>query len=528
MKFNKVSLENKGIVNSLVWDYLQNSSILEPFILDFPSEASINDYLKEERFKYLDRDLLSNEIFRQYDKINLCDEVRNNINDLSKKNSYTICTGHQLCLFTGPAYFFYKIVSVIKQAKNLNNKFPEKKFVPVFWMATEDHDFEEINHTFLFGKKIVWETNQRGRVGEFNLHGLESLLNQFKEILGDTDVSRYVNEIFSTAIKNSVTLVEFTRHFLNEIFGKYGLVVVDGNSAEFKSLFVDEMQAELFENNGWKCVSEYNKKLESLGYSAQVSPREINLFYCEKGLRERIVRDEGEFKVLNTDLIFSASEIKKLVREYPEKFSPNVVLRPLYQQKILPNLFYVGGPAEISYWLQLKSFFDASEIHFPYLEVRDFVCVLESKIVDKWMNLGFDISDFFRSEEELKNQWLKNNSEDISLEEFQPKAIELFDGIKFLAEKSDPTLIGSVEAEKQRLLNAFLGLEKKMIRFAKQKNESSLNQISKLQSKVFPDGVFQERKENFFALINNCDSKILDELLKGKVEDANFINFLIC
>ncbi|MFN6037959.1 MAG: bacillithiol biosynthesis BshC, partial [Bacteroidota bacterium] len=193
---------------------------------------SISDFLKSNNFTSINREILVTELKRQYHIFDATEKVKQNINALTHKNVYTVTTGHQLCLFTGPAYFFYKIISVIQIAKKLNEKFPEYKFVPVYWMASEDHDKEEINHTYCFGKKIIWETNQDGKVGSFNLQGIQDALNEFLKILGNTDVSHYIGDLLNRALKGSKNLADFTRFFLNEIFGVYGLLVMDGDSIE--------------------------------------------------------------------------------------------------------------------------------------------------------------------------------------------------------------------------------------------------------------------------------------------------------
>ena len=163
---------------------------------------------------------------------------------------------------------------------------------------------------------------------------------------------------------NHQDLATATRFLANELFKKEGLVILDGESKSLKNLFIPYMNEELKNQSSFKTVSETNLKLTSDEYSIQVNPREINLFYIEDNLRERIIFENGKYKVNNTKIEFSQVEILAEVDKNPEKFSPNVILRPLYQEVILPNLCYIGGGGEIAYWLQLKSNFVKFKVRF--------------------------------------------------------------------------------------------------------------------------------------------------------------------
>ena len=514
MKSIDIPVQSSNLFNRLTLDYLLERAELKEFVFGFPDEQTILKFVDECKFDYLNREILVNELLRQNEVIQMESAVQSNINALREENVFTITTGHQLCLFTGPAYFFYKIISVIQLAKKLNGKNTGKRFVPVFWMASEDHDREEMDHTFLFGKKIQWETSQKGKVGEFKLQGLDKTLDSFLALLGDTDTSRYVHEIFQKGLDFSGNLSEFTRSFLNQLFGKYGLVIIDGNSLKLKSQFKKELKRELFERKGWSCINQTIEKLTALNYPIQVNPREINLFYAENGLRERIVLEDSEYKILNTSIQFSKSEMETLVDQHPEKLSPNVVLRPLYQQCVLPNAVYCGGPAEIAYWLQLKNYFDQSSVHFPVLIPRNSICILDENIFSRWQKLGFDIQDFFKNEEELKKDWLRRQEAEISLNDYRQKTETMFSDLKLFTGTFDSTLVPAVDSEKQKLLNTISTIEKKINRSLKLKHETTLGQIGKLKSKVFPEGIFQERRENFFAIINKYGVNLIEELIE--------------
>ena len=513
MNLQQLPLELSGVLNALAKDYFLGKDDIIEFSRGSSSDEEIAEMFDSQSFKMTDRAILANELERQYQHLRIDQKVGSNLQLLKEGTSFTVTTGHQLCLFTGPSYFIYKIISVIAECNRLKNKFPEYHFIPVYWMATEDHDREEINHTYLYGKKITWDTNQSGRVGEFKLSGLDEVLQSFLGILGDTHLSNYLRGIFEDALRNCDDLSSFTRFYLNELFGKYGLLVLDGNTTSLKTQFKNEISRELFQQIGFKTVNQRTSKLQSLGYKPQINPREINLFFCESGLRERIVHENNRFVINNTSLSFSFEEMSKILEEFPEKFSPNVVLRPLYQQKILPNVIYCGGPAELSYWLQLKNYFLEFGIEFPVLKFRMFFVIMDQVHLNRWSDFGFSLKDFFLEDELLKKMWVKNKYEDVELVSQKEKIQQLFDEIKRMVARIDTTLEGTVESERQKSLVSMNTLEKKINRSLANKNEVLLSQIVKTKQKVMPSGVFQERYENFFALVNKYGIELIDELI---------------
>jgi bacillithiol synthase len=513
MEIHQIPLINSQLFSKLILDYSNENPDLKELVTDFPSVDSVKKNLEKFSFAYLDRISLSEILTEQYSGFDISETIQKNIQSLKDEKTFTVTTGHQLCLFTGPAYFIYKIISCIKVCEKLNAEIPGSHFVPVYWMATEDHDLEEIDHAFLYGKKIKWEIGGRGRAGDLGTAGTEKALSELKAVLGNSAHAGKINLLFEETYLKHETLGAATRFLVNELFGKLGLLVLDGNSAKLKKLFSSEIKKELLSGKSFHWVTSSAKLLEAKGYSSQVTPREINLFYAGKNSRERIVKEEGRFKVLNTTLAFSEEEILAELEKNPSAFSPNVVLRPLYQQKILPNIIYCGGPGEIAYWVQYKKMFDEENIHFPFLVLRNFVLMLEKSNLEKWSKLGFSIPDFFRSEEELIKDFVKRQSGEVSLAGKKKEVEKLFSELELEAGQTDKTLVSAVAAEKQKTLNAISTLEAKFNRALKQKNETGITQINTLRSKVFPGGVFQERQENFFAFANKYGMELIGELL---------------
>ncbi|MFB9861660.1 bacillithiol biosynthesis cysteine-adding enzyme BshC [Rufibacter immobilis] len=482
-----------GAFSSLVLDYLRKDTKLQPFYAHFPEVASFAALIKDRNFPQEQRQVLVEELTRQYEGVELPEAVKSNLEALAQPQTFTITTGHQLNLFTGPLYFIYKIVTAIKTAQELQKAYPEQKFVPVYWMATEDHDFAEVNHFTLFGKTYTWESDAKGAVGRFSTDGLNELLDQLPESY----------PLFEKAYTESATLAQATRSIVNGLFGAYGVVCLDGDSPVLKRSFSPVAQRELREQIGYKAISETNKALEK-HYKPQVMVREINLFYLDQNLRERIVQEGETYKVLNTELTFTQEQILQLAQEEPEKISPNVVMRPLYQELVLPNLAYIGGGAEVAYWFQLKGLFEAFQVPYPAVMLRNSAMYITKANGQRMEKLGLTVLEMFKELPELKKRLAELlNQEEVSLED-QRKAVEdIFRQVEELAQRVDPTLVKAVAAEAQKAQNSLQMLEKKLNKAVESKNDTTYNQLINLKEKLFPTGVLQERVDNLLTYQTN-------------------------
>lgn len=502
-------------LNQLVADYVNQESKLNPFYSNYPNADGFKETIKTVSNQSINRIILSEELNRQTKFVtNTSSATLNNIQLLKNKNCYTITTGHQLCLFTGPLYFIYKIFSTINLAEELKKQFPENDFVPVYWMASEDHDFEEVNHFNVFGKTLTWESKQTGAVGDFKTNELDSILPPLKEIFGETENGKYLVELFNGAYLKHNDLKDATRFLVNELFGKYGLITLDGNSIELKKQFSEHFKTDIFKNLADNKVTESINELEKFGYKAQVNPRPINCFYMEDGIRARIEKQGNEFVVLGTDKKFTEAQLNELIDTHPEKISPNVVLRPLYQQHILPNIAYVGGPGELAYWLQYKTLFEAFHINYPLLVPRTFITVIEKNIKSKLEKLNFSEGDIFKEEIELVKEFQIKANAIFDLDS-EKKSIEtLFSEIQSKINNVDKTLNAAVSAEQQKALSSLDIITAKANKALKQKLDTEINQIKNIKQKLFPNTTPQERFDNFATFYLKYGNDFFTELKK--------------
>lgn len=507
MQNTKLSFSQTHSFSSFFLDYINQHNALQKFYNRFPVLENFKEQIseKEKFFPESSRLVLAEVLTSQYQELETSEVVSSNINLLKDKKTFTITTGHQLNIFTGPLYFIYKIVTVINTCKELGKAYPDYNFVPVYWMASEDHDYDEIKYFRLYGKKYTWETNQQGAVGHFDPKGIATILDQLP---GNIDV-------FKKAYLNHGALSDAVRCYVNDIFGSEGLVVIDADNRDLKKLLIPVIENDLFQHSPQKLVDETSIDLNDLGYKTQVNAREINFFYLEKGLRSRIEKEGDTYHVVDTEIKFSKKELQQIIKTEPEKFSPNVILRPLYQEIILPNLAYIGGPAEIVYWLQLKSVFEHFSTPFPMLMPRNFALLVKPEVQRKVEKTGLSIENFFEDQNTVQKNWvLKFSENSLTTSEEQRIVSELFAQLQKRATKIDSTLAKFLAAETKRAQTSLEKIEKKMIRAEKRLHEDRFRQIEAVKNALFPNGSLQERTDNFLNFYQE-DSQFIEKLLKS-------------
>jgi bacillithiol biosynthesis cysteine-adding enzyme BshC len=473
---------------------------LHSFYNRFPKIESFGDQIKEKSvgFSSGTRQVLVKQLQQQYVGFDISEASQFNISALKDATTFTVTTGHQLNLFTGPLYFLFKIISVINLAKQLKEKHPDCIFVPVYWMATEDHDFEEINYFNFKGKKVHWEREDGGAVGEFSTKDIEVVLKDFKTHLGITENAKDLARLFEEAYVKHFNLADATRYLGNQLFKEEGLVIVDGNDAGLKGLFSPYVKNELINQISHKEITQTTKRLIDAGYGEQVHPREINFFYIIKGLRERIIKKGETYSINNTDVLFTETEIFMEINDHPERFSPNALLRPLYQEVILPNLCYTGGGGELAYWFQLKDYFKVVDVPFPILLLRNSALLYEEKSNEKIEKMNLNIKDLFKKQGDLEAYFIKQLSQ-ISIDFTQQKKTleKQFEALYTLAKNTDKSFIGAVAAQEKKQVKGLAHLEKRLLKAQKRKYEDQLKRLIEIQDSIFPNHSLQERQDNF-------------------------------
>ena len=514
MQAEYLSYKNTNSFSKLMIDYLDGERNLDELV---EYENSIDGYRKiiDNRNNIpVDRDLLAERLEVQNSKLELSILTQSNISNLKKNNTFTITTGHQLNYFTGPLYYIYKTASVIKLCQELSAEFPDNNFVPVFWMATEDHDFEEINNFKIRGEKFSLSTIQKGAVGRMAMDEIEIEYNELFSKLGNGDRAEYLKKLFSDAYLKHVNLADATRFMVNKLFGEYGVVVIDGDDVELKKQMIPAFKRELLEFTSNINLKETNSKLQKLNYKVQVNQREINLFYIKDNVRERIVFDDEKYRVLNSEISFSQKEIIEELEKNPERFSPNAILRPLYEEQILPNIAYVGGGGELAYWFQLKQNFNYFGVSFPVLVLRNSLMLVNSiqqKTIEK---LDLTVEDLFADLHSLlKKKVIENSTTKLDLSgEVEELNKEL--GVDLLLNEENKSIIPTLKAQHKKKLNTVKKLEKKLLRAEKKLQSELVAEIENIKAELFPNNALQERKLNFTEMYMEFGEKLIPEIIR--------------
>ncbi len=498
MNKHQIPYSTTGYFPQLILDYIAQSPNVKEFYGQFPNKEGFAKQIESRSQLPVNRTLLADVITEQYEKLNTSEKTRQNIELLGEDSTFTVTTGHQLNVFTGPLYFVHKIISTINLAERLKRDFPNNNFVPIYWMHTEDHDFAEINHIHLFGKRVEWKGDYNYPAGFIDSKGLESTIAELNEIMGGSENAQVLKGLFCAAYMEHDNLADATAYLANELFGEYGLVVFEPNDNRLKQEFVPQLKEEIFNQSNSPLVEQTNAQLDNKGYKVQVNPREINCFYIDQERRSRIVQDGEVLKVLDSDLQFTRGEMEELIEKEPFHISANVVLRPMYQETILPNIAYVGGAGELSYWLQYKAMFEKNGVSYPILVLRNSVLVINKGLAGKIEKTGLSLEQLFKDADLLVNEFVSQNTErEINLDGEKEEISKTYASLQEKAEKVDPTLGPRVQAELANHIKSIEKLEDKLRKAEKAKFETSINQIKGIKDKLFPERSLQERYDNF-------------------------------
>jgi bacillithiol biosynthesis cysteine-adding enzyme BshC len=327
--------------------------------------------------------------------------------------------------------------------------------------------------------------------------GLETIIHRIEGELSVQPNGNELVQILKDCYLNSPDIQTATFKLLNTLFAEYGLIVLLPDNADLKRIMLPVFEDDLFNQTASSIVE---KTIERLGehYKVQANPRAINLFYLEGSIRERIEKQGEEWVVVGQNIRFTAESLKQELAAHPERFSPNVILRGMYQETLLPNIAFVGGGGETAYWLELKELLQHYKVSYPVLVLRNSFLIVEEKWEDKISKLGFTIADFFQSEQHLLTSLVTRHSNGhLKLENELLAAEQLHKQLREKAGQIDETLLPHIEALEVKTLKPIQELEKKMLRAEKKKYENEQQQINTIKTALFPADGLQERIENF-------------------------------
>jgi bacillithiol biosynthesis cysteine-adding enzyme BshC len=489
--------EQTGYFSKLITDYINQSNQLQPFYQHPVSAEGIRNAISARQAVHTDRQLLVDTLQKQYAAVATTQLVQQNIQQLLQPNTFTITTAHQPAIFTGHLYFIYKILHIIKLANQLKKDMPAYHFVPVFWMGSEDADLEELGHVYLSGEKLVWDTKQTGAVGRMQTKGLDKLIHRIEGELSVQPYGKDLIQLLRSCYLDSSDIQTATFKIINALFAEYGLVVILPDNANLKKIMQPVFEEDLLQQHPAAIVQNTIEKL-SQQYKVQAHPRPVNLFYLKDNIRELIEVNDNKYQVRNTTIQFTREEILAELKNYPERFSPNVILRGLYQETVLPNIAFIGGGGETAYWLELKDLFQNYQVPFPVLVLRNSFLIVEKKWQEKIKKLGLQSKDLFQSVQQLLTLLVsRHKNGELKLKQELEATVQLYSLLKNKAAAIDRSLLQHVEALQARTLKPLQELEKKLLRAEKKKYEAEQRQIQAIRSALFPNNSLRERLDNF-------------------------------
>jgi bacillithiol biosynthesis cysteine-adding enzyme BshC len=497
---NYLPYESTGYFSKIVSDYLKQSPLLQSFYSHAPTIEGIKDSIAARQLFNTPRQLLTEVLTAQYASLTITGKVGKNIESLTNKNTFTVTTAHQPNIFTGPLYFIYKILHAVKLADELSVQLPQYKFVPVYYMGSEDADLDELGYVNVGGQKLVWETKQTGAVGRMKVDKhLRKLIHDIHGQVGVLPFGNELTELLEQCYTEGKLIQQATLELVNTLFGEYGLLVLVPDNAKLKTAFQPVVEKELTEKFSHTLVSDTIAKIGQ-HYKVQAGGREINLFYLMDDKRERIEIASNKYEVKSLGLSFSKEEILAELQNHPERFSANVILRGAFQETVLPNIAFIGGGGELAYWLELKNVFEAVKIPYPVLLLRNSFLLMRKEQGARLQKLGFTGQDLFSDELQLINTLVKREStHQLSLEKELQQARDYYAQLRTITDTVDATLSQHLVALEKRALKKLTELEKKILRAERFKYETQRNQIVKLKQELFPYNSLQERTDNFAA-----------------------------
>lgn len=510
-----IPFSSTQLFSKLINDYVEGKGTAIDFVQYAPNVEGYQAAIEGRKLHPIDRGLLVQVLTAQYANLDPDAAVQQHIELLKSDETFVVTTAHQPNLFSGPLYFFYKIIHAIQLAASLKKQFPQYNFVPVYYMGSEDADLDEVGSFNLDATRYQWSTKQTGAIGRMMVD--DALLKLIQHLEGYWAIlpqGQRALAILKEAYQKGKTINEATLSFVHAFFGPKGLLVLQPDDAKLKAAFIPVMEKELLTQFSHDAIQPAIAAL-SKAYHVQTEGRTLNLFYLKDQTRARIEKQGDQYIVVDTDIRFTQSEILTELHQYPERFSPNVILRGVYQETILPGVVFVGGGGELAYWMELKNVFQQVGVHYPLLQLRNSFLMMNQKQSAQWKVMQFEAHDLFKPILDLEVAYVKKHaSEALHLSDQMESLTNLYTVIKNEVVKVDPTLGAHAENLAHQAKAKLEELEKKMVRAERRKQAVAIQRIHRIKKELFPQDNLQERVENFSKWVGQYDQSWIETIME--------------
>ncbi|MGZ5424024.1 MAG: bacillithiol biosynthesis cysteine-adding enzyme BshC [Candidatus Aminicenantales bacterium] len=526
---------------ALVEDYLYDfGKVREFYNGDFREPAAFERQTERVRSRQIARDDLAAVLSGQNESYGCGPETQGAIAKLARDEACAVVTGQQVGLFSGPLYTIYKALTAIKLADTLNHR-GLGSFVPVFWLASDDHDLAEIDHIALLDKdnrlrEIRCPTPSRESkvpVSKIPLpRDIGDCLEQLKDLTLDTEFKADILGSLSEAYQPGRSYVEAFGRWMTRLFKSRGLVLIDASHPRLKEMGREIFFREIAEGSpSTRRAVAASERLRQAGYEAQIPLHEgiLNQFYAERE-RQAIQWQDGAYDIKGLPAMATKEDLLKLAKEKPSVFSPNVLLRPLYQDAVLPTVAYVGGPSEIAYFGQLKGVYEAFGLPMPVIYPRKNVTIVERKIDHILKKYGLSVPDLWRNAAGAIGEITKQEIPDSvgrALLLARDHLERDYASVKAEILAFDPGLTESADRAKGKMNQQLDFLQKKVQQAARKRNDIAVQQLHKALDNLFPNQRLQERVFNIVPYLIKYGAPFIDQLDQAIDIDVADHQFLV-
>jgi len=536
MKLESIQVPVK---NRVLADYWSPNTAIHEFF-----EYEYNDTSFAMRAQYLEQRASDQKeltaIIRQFmEPLGLSEKANEHLQQL-EQGAFAVVGGQQAGVLTGPLYSVHKAISVLALAKEQSEKL-QKPVVPIFWIAGEDHDIEEINHTFTMRdmdikKRAYGERSRRKTMASTTSLNKESMTQLINTIIKDFGETAHTEKLFNQlldALNKSETFTDFFARLMNELFKKEGLLMIDAADMNFRQYERNNF-VQLIQHNEEiaKLVTEKEAALENAGYGKPILATDdaANLFYVKDGERLLLERRNDQFVNLAANIKFSREELLTIAEKHPEYLSNNVVTRPLMQEMTIPVLAFVGGPGELAYWATLKDAFSELGLQMPIFAPRLNITIITRHVEQLLREYQLTVEEVWDGKAMvLKEQFIAGVQDDeakCQILEMQQLLLEKYAALEQYFAEQHMALDKIVEKNKENHVRQFEYLQQKVEQTVLSKHETTIRKFMTLQNELYPNDGFQERSYNPYQYINEFGPTFIDEMLKKTYTVGNHHYFL--